>query len=237
MTYQEERQAEASKLQELCKQIAFYLNIWETPLESLDKGFSCPIWTYTKPSDEESAQYPTQHIQHTKIPEAQISISIETYGAQKGRIKVHGNYHMQLNGRLQFIDAREYGQGSERESFPEITCSATKGVDAVAKDIKRRFLPDYMRILKKAIERRNQYQASNDQTLATLRALAKDVLSPEHQGRLENRIKERPEETKSFYLEGSRGEVSVHGHDVTLKVDVSLEQARQILAWISQDNG
>lgn len=236
MTYQQEQQAKALQLQELCKQIAFYLNIGETPLESLDKGFPNPIWVYNKPSDEERAQYPTQYIQHTRIPEAQISISIETYGAQKGRIKVHGNYHMQLNGRLQFIDAREYGHGTNRESFPEITCSPTKGIDLVAKDIKRRFLPDYLRIVKKAIERRNQYQASNDQTLATLRALAKDVLSPEHQGRLENRIQERPEETKSFYLEGSRGEVSVSGHSITLKIDVSLEQARQILAWVSQGN-
>ena len=84
-----------AELIQLTKDIAFFLNAGETT----------PAWTF-KPMDE---PYPTQYI--TGPNEAELAIRIETYGARKGRIEVHGNFHI---GRdRQFVDVREWN-GSER---------------------------------------------------------------------------------------------------------------------------
>src|SRR4029077_2682444 len=106
-----------TNLIQLTKDVAFFLN----------EGETTPAWTF-KPMDE---PYPTQYISGPN--EAELSIRIETYGSRKGRVEVHGNFHI---GRTrEFIAVLEW-KGPERERLPKISASADGGAKAIAKEIK-----------------------------------------------------------------------------------------------------
>jgi hypothetical protein len=188
-----------TNLIQLTKDIAFFLN----------EGETAPVWTF-KPMDE---PYPTQYIQGPN--EAELAIRIETYGARKGRIEVHGNFHIGRN--REFIDVREWN-GSERAKLPEISVSGERGAQAIAKEIKRRFLPEYLPLLAKAIARRNEANTYEDKTRANLAMLAEIVGArvPAERGRT------------TTYFTG--GDIQVCGDSITLKLSsLNVEQAKQIL--------
>ena len=150
-------------LVQLTQDIAFFLNEGETAVK----------WTF-KPLDE---PYPTQYIKGPN--ESELAIRIETYGSRKGRIEVHGNFHIGRN--QEFIDVREWNHStSERCKLPEISVSGTRGAAAIAKEIKRRFLPEYLPLLQKAINRRDAANSHEDKTRANLTVLAAivNVLAP-----------------------------------------------------------
>jgi hypothetical protein len=188
-----------SQLIQLTKDVAFFLN----------EGETAPVWTF-KPMDE---PYPTQYI--TGPNEAELAIRIETYGARKGRIEISGNFHI---GRdRQFVDVREWN-GSERSKLPGISVSGERGAQAIAKEIKRRFLPEYLPLLAKAIARRNESNTYEDKTRANLPMLAEiaGARVPEERGRT------------TTYFTG--GDIQVSGDSITLKLSsLSVEQAKQIL--------
>jgi hypothetical protein len=188
-----------TNLIQLTKDIAFFLN----------EGETAPVWTF-KPMDE---PYPTQYIAGPN--EAELAIRIETYGAKKGRIEVHGNFHSGRN--REFIDVREWN-GSERAKLPEISVAGDRGAQAIAKEIKSRFLPKYLPLLAKAIARRDEANSYEDKTRANLTTLAKiaGARVPEDRGRT------------TTYFTG--GDIQVSGDSITLKLSsLSVEQAKQIL--------
>jgi len=188
-----------TNLIQLTKDVAFFLN----------EGETTPAWTF-KPMDE---PYPTQYISGPN--EAELSIRIETYGSRKGRVEVHGNFHIGRN--REFIDVREWN-GSERAKLPEISVSGERGAQAIAKEIKRRFLPAYLPLLAKAIARRDEANTYEDKTRANLAMLAEIVGArlPEDHGRT------------TTYFTG--GDIQVSGDSITLKLSsLSIEQAKQIL--------
>ena len=130
-------------------------------------------WTF-KPLDE---PYPTQYI--TGPNEAELAIRIETYGSRKGRIEVHGNFHIGRN--REFIDVRDWNHTtSERCKLPEISVSGNRGAEAIAKEIKRRFLPEYLPLLQKAIDKRDAANSHEDKTRANLVILLQSS-TPEYQ--------------------------------------------------------
>ncbi len=188
-----------SQLIQLTKDVAFFLN----------EGEQTPVWTF-KPMDE---PYPTQYISGPN--EAELSIRIETYGARKGRIEISGNFHI---GRdRQFVDVREWN-GSQRSKLPEISVAGDRGAQAIAKEIQRRFLPEYLPLLAKAIVRRNESNTYEDKTRANLATLAEiaGARVPEDRGRT------------TTYFTG--GDIQVSGDSITLKLSsLSVEQAKQIL--------
>lgn len=51
-----------------------------------------------------------------------------------------------------------------KETSPAISVSATKGYDVIAKDIARRFLPEYERIYARCKEKADNYQAHEDRS-------------------------------------------------------------------------
>jgi len=198
-------------LVQLTKDIAFFLN----------EGESAILWTF-KPLDE---PYPTQYISGPK--EAELAVRVETYGSRKGRIEVHGNFHIGRN--REFIDVREWNhQTSERCKLPEISVAGNRGPQAIAKEIKRRFLPEYLPLLQKAIEKRDAANSYEDKCRQNLTVLAKIVNArvPE----------ERDRTTTSFYHnDKAYGDIQVSGDSVTLKLSsLTMEQAKQILTLISE---
>jgi hypothetical protein len=194
---------------QLTKDIAFLLNEGEKTVK----------WTF-KPLDE---PYPTQYIKGPN--ESELAIRIETYGARKGRIEVHGNFHIGRN--REFIDVREWN-GSERCKLPEISVSGTRGAAAIAKEIKRRFLPEYLPLLQKAITKRDEHASYEDKTRANLTVLAAIVNAAVPT--------ERDRSTASFYHnDKAYGDIQVSGDSVTLKLSsLTMGQAKQILTSLTE---
>jgi hypothetical protein len=178
-------------------------------------------WTF-KPLDE---PYPTQFIQGPN--EAEIAVRIETYGSRKGRVEVHGNFHIGRN--KEFIDVREWNHStSDRCKLPEISVSGTRGAAAIAKEITRRFLPEYLPLLQKAIDKRDTANSYEDKTRANLVVLAAIVNA---------RIPaERDRSTTSFYHnDKAYGDIQVSGDSVTLKLSsLTMQQAEQILTLLTE---
>jgi hypothetical protein len=178
-------------------------------------------WTF-KPLDE---PYPTQYLKGPN--EAELAIRIETYGSRKGRVEVHGNFHIGRN--REFIDVREWNHGtSERCKLPEISVSGTRGAEAIAKEIKRRFLPEYLPLLQKAIDKRDAANSYEDKTRANLTALATIVNA--------HVPTERDRTTASFYHnDRAYGNVQCSGDSVTLKLcSLTMKQAERILTLLTE---
>jgi hypothetical protein len=198
-------------LVQLTKDIAFFLNEGETTVK----------WTF-KPLDE---PYPTQYIKGPN--ESELAVRIETYGSRKGRIEIHGNFHIGRN--REFIDVREWNHStSERCKLPEISVSGTRGAAAIAKEIKRRFLPEYFPLLQKAIDKRDAANSYEDNTRANLTALAAIVNA--------SVPTERDRTTASFYHnDKAYGDIQVSGDSVTLKLSsLTMKQAQSILAMLTE---
>jgi hypothetical protein len=177
-------------------------------------------WTF-KPLDE---PYPTQYI--TGPNEAELAIRIETYGSRKGRIEVHGNFHIGRN--REFIDVRDWNHStSERCKLPEISVSGTRGAAAITKEIKRRFLPEYLPLLQKAIDKRDAAHSYEDKTRANLTVLAAIVNA--------HVPTERDRSTASFYHnDKAYGDIQASGDSVTLKLSsLTMKQAQQILTLLT----
>ena len=195
----------------LTRDIAFLLNEGEKTVK----------WTF-KPLDE---PYPTQYIKGPN--ESELAIRIETYGSRKGRIEVHGNFHIGRN--REFIDVREWNHStSERCKLPEISVSGTRGAAAIAKEIKRRFLPEYLPLLQKAIDKRDAANSYEDKTRANLTVLAAVVNA--------SVPTERERSTASFYHnDKAYGDIQVSGDSVSLKLSsLTMQQANRILAMLAE---
>jgi hypothetical protein len=178
-------------------------------------------WTF-KPLDE---PYPTQYISGPH--EAEIAIRIETYGARKGRIEVHGNFHIGRN--REFIDVRGWNHStSERCKLPEISVSGNRGAAATAKEITRRFLPEYFPLLQQAIDKRDAAASWEDKTRANLVTLAAIVNA--------SVPVERDRTTASFYRnDRAYGDIQCSGDSVSLKLSsLTMEQAKRVLAMIAE---
>jgi len=172
-------------------------------------------WAF-KPYDE---PYPTQRI--TGPNEAEISIRIETYGSRKGKVEVHGNFHIGRNN--EFIDVRGWNSSaSTYNTLPSISVTGSRGVTAIVKAIKSRFLPEYLPLLAKAVAKRDAYIAHEDTSRENLIALAAIV-----NARVPS---ERDRTTASFYTRDHSGEITVSCHSVTLKLNsLTIDQAKRIL--------
>ena len=178
-------------------------------------------WMF-KPMDE---PYPTQYINGPN--EAEIAIRIETYGSRKGRVEVHGNFH--IGREREFIDVREWNHAtSERCKLPEISISGNRGAAAIAKEITRRFLPEYLPLLQKAIDKRDAAISWEDKTRANLVTLAAVVNA--------SIPTERDRTTASFYHnDKAYGDIQCSGDSVSLKLSsLTTEQAKRILAMVAE---
>jgi hypothetical protein len=81
----------------------------------------------------------------------------------RGRVQVSGGYPRDHHNRYVVDSVKSYS-----ESLPSITVAATRPPQAVAADIARRFLPEYLGLLAKAqaeIDRRLAYEKKRDALL------------------------------------------------------------------------
>ena len=151
-----------------------------------------------------------------KLTNNDITIHIRTGGWQlENKIKVYGSYPHDCHNQ-------SYSYGLKN---PSICCSQDKIPEQIAKDIQRRFLPDYLEDLQKVKETNKNIQECANANYHAIKTLA-DSLSIKP-------IKDYKDEYSLpiwGVLQGlSSLEVSYDGTRIDLKLELTLEQTLQIL--------
>lgn len=171
-------------------------------------------WNYR----EQDEPYPTHRIDGPG--EACLYLRIE-YN-HKDRIAIGGSLNIGKNGM--YVTVYEDGK---RVCSGDITVAISRGVPAIVREIQRRLLPDYLRVLAKAVERRDAertYEAKRRENLETLAAIAHTTVR-------------NGDEVSSFsFYHNDRAYGDVQASDTTVQVKLSsltLEQAKHILAYVS----
>lgn len=103
---------------------------------------------------------------------ATFGITIDAYG-KRGRVEVYGTYPQ--------YPSRDSNRGYyplSGEDTPRITCALARGAEAIAKDIKNRFLPKFLACHNLAVERIAQSEARLDAEETAMHRLA-DILGEE----------------------------------------------------------
>lgn len=147
--YQKEQQEQAHRLNELAQGIASHLDGWEA-----------------QPFEENNNR---AHITHETG--ATFGITIDAYG-KKDRVEVYGiypHYPYRKNGNA------NRGYPLSGVDTPRITCALSRGPEAIAKDIERRFLNKYIRCYELAVERIAQDEEYQNDQEACISRLA-DIL-------------------------------------------------------------
>jgi len=132
--------------------------------------------------------------------------------------------------------------GSIQESSPSISCSLSRGYEAIAKDIQRRFLPEYLRISEylrifaKLEEKIASDQAYEDRRAANWRSLHADPVDAIL------RDCYRPgmgDERATLQLKDGYGQIRMEGQDsVALEIrSIPTRVARVLLETLAKENG
>jgi metal-sulfur cluster biosynthetic enzyme len=153
--------------------------------------------------------------------EAKLYLSLEPrgYRNKKDRINISGGIHVGHNG--QYVTIYE---NNMPVTPGNITVAIKRGVPVIVNEIKRRYLPEYLRILGLAIAKRDQENKSVNERLEKLQALAAIIGEDlSRYGRGQNN-----RDLESFY----RGNIKVRvGSDITLTIDsLTLNEAKGLLA-------
>lgn len=198
------------EVETLAQQVAFFLNA----------GEKTEAWKF-KPNAE---PYCTQHIKGPD--EAELYLNLGQYGADKGKVTVSGSLHIGKNRSYWTVYEK-----NTRVSVPSISVTVTRGAEVVAKEIKRRLLPEYLRILNLAVTQRDSQIAHENKRRNNLVALAKLVNA---------RIPEADDASStSFYRsDAAYGTINAYGDGgagLELR-NLTLEQARHILKYIANGN-
>jgi hypothetical protein len=146
-----------------------------------------------------------------------ITIRIRTGGwKSEGKIMISGSYPHDCHNH-------SYGYGLKNSS---IGCSVDKTPEQIAKDIKRRFLPDYLEDLEKVIEINKNTQKQSDAKYLAIKTIADSLgISPKKE-------EHNNEYTLPIWnvLPGlDRLEVSHDGARIDLKLELTLEQTLEVL--------
>lgn len=155
---------------------------------------------------------------------AKLYISFCDNGRERSRVAIHGGMNIGRNGAYETVydpDTRE------RLSPPSITVAISRGVETIAKEIKRRVIPEYLRIFELGtlqVQRQNDATAKRQANIRKL-AAATGAAVPD--------FKQHPD-TDRFYIGKRYGIVVVHydGRAAFEHLDVTMEEAEYILRYL-----
>lgn len=149
------------------------------------------------------------------------------FDSMKQRVDVHGAYPNMPDGTGWFPRRHEY-----KAADVSIGCSVCKPVHAIARDIARRFLPEYRKFLGWAAEDIAQQQQWHNSTRATFDAILAaggDVIKADAH-RNGQRVDATGTDTLMASFVGMYGSVRVSGDSVRIEIDVKRDQAIAIVA-------
>lgn len=204
---------------ELAKAVASEL----TKIENVN-GKAGTAWRF-KPLNE---SYPTQYI--VKVGQEECEVSLHPDWPKAGTVHIGGNFH--LGRKKEFVDVREWNHSiGGRSALPTINVSLSRGADVIAREISRRFLPEYLDLFNKAIAKRESQNTWQDKTRANLLELAAIVKADT------SRLKDNDEAVSiSFYdNEKGYGDIQASDNSCNLKLSsLSLDKAKRILAIMAE---
>jgi hypothetical protein len=149
------------------------------------------------------------------------------------RVLVTGHMHLGKNGSyVEVYDRGADGTGWNKVSTPRITIGLSKNPEAIAKDIAKRFLPEYLRVFALAqakVQADADYEAKITANLQRLAAVA-NVPRPSKEtalyGKVNNQFSFRVGENRYYTVTAS-------AKDCSLKLDtLSFEQAEVIIRYL-----
>src|SRR5208337_5009244 len=126
-------------------------------------------WTFVEPTED------TYTVYLRNAGKARIYLQLES---SKGydlndRVLVTGHMHIGKNGSyVEVYDRGADGTGWNRVSAPRITASLKKNPEAIAKDIAKRFLPEYLRVFAMAEDKLAKEEAYECRIVTNLERLA-----------------------------------------------------------------
>jgi len=169
--------------------------------------------------DRDEASYPSRWIVNGEG--AELVVKIEEYGAKKGRVNIYGSLHI----GNEYVTVYENGN---RVSSPDISVNPERGVEVIAKEIKRRLIPEYLRVLALAQAKVKSDNEATARRQAAIRKLVA-VTGAEPPDFAKERDKDR------FYLRGWRSgdvRVSYDGSVNFERLSVTHEEAEYILKYL-----
>jgi hypothetical protein len=147
------------------------------------------------------------------------------------RVSVSGHMHIGKNGSyVEVYDRGADGTGWNRVSAPSITVASSKNPEAIAKDIAKRFLPEYLRVFALAqakVQADADYDAAITANLQRLAKVAGETL-PSTQQRY-------GQVNSSFHFRvGQRYyDVTASAKDCSMKmISLSIEQCEFIIRYL-----
>ncbi len=164
-----------------------------------------------------------------------ISLSLKTYGADRGKVHVFG-YWPQNGNHGPYTSPRDVNEAS-----PSINCSLAKGYSAIAADIRRRFLPEYHRIYAKCSGRITDQiiyasrQAANWAKISAVASVQPHHNRPEAMAG-DIRIGPARKEENAYNYDGGYGNIHMSSADsVQIELrSVPVERALAILKAIAE---
>jgi len=181
-------------------------------------------WHWEKPDEDHVSGY-------IDGPDGRkLGVHIETYGAQEGKKGEISGWLPQRDAQGDYFDA-----GVKR---PSIGFTVARGVDAIARDVQRRLLPDYevaFQRTQEALARRNEYLAETTDSIAAIVEAVPD-LGWRRRPEFEEKIRHREDSSASFDLEGAGwGDIKAHGDSVSLEArSLSREQVIRMLKALAE---
>lgn len=179
-------------------------------------------WTAEKPDGDN-----WQHV-ITNGDGGKLYVSIEQHGAQRGRVRVSGSLNVGRNGSYESV----YENGN-RVTSPDITVNPERGMEAIVKEIKRRLLPEYLRILaiaKAQVERHNEKLMAKRAVMARIAKITPGSTLPDFS---------RDPDSGRVWLGPPHREVVEVLYDCRVKfdrLDVTPEQAEHIIRYLYNTN-
>ena len=134
----------------LAERIAFFLN----------EGERTQVWSYVKGQDSWSHRIdgPGEaklyvHISKTRrVRDVNTQAFVET----PERVSIGGSFYVGNGGTfVEVYEQKPDGSGWDRTHVPDITVAYARGAQAIVKELKRRYLSEYLRVLALAIQKRD----------------------------------------------------------------------------------
>lgn len=177
-------------------------------------------WTFVEPTEN------TYSVYLRNAGDARIYIEFDGYNEPK-RLTISGWLHIGKN--RSYVDVYENG---ERVFVPSITVALSRGCEVIAKEIARRFLPEYLRIFALAQQKVAKEIAHDTKLTQNLERMArvvgvKALNVSTSTGRVNTTLNFRTGESQYHHL-------SVSDDAVQLALDVTLEQAETILRFLTK---
>ena len=188
-------------------------------------------WEFVKPTEDVYSVY------LRNAGNARIYIQFDGYENPK-RLSISGYQHIGKNG--QYVEVYENVKRNdythwERVTAPSITVALSRGYEAIAKDIAKRFLPEYLRVFSLAVTKVAADAEYEAKIAANLQRLA-DVAGVKFHS--EDGLNYRGEQRTSFSWKVGTAyhEVKVNDHDADLKLnDLTFEQAEFIIRYLRKE--